>query len=404
MKFFKKHSATIPAVITASVIFYWISIVLSVNKNIYDLIYIGRSFVEKSQVSPIINSQKRYSQIGYGYDGQFFYYIALDPSKAYHYIDDPPYRYARILYPLVARVFSFGRPQLIAYSLLFINVVSLIGTVYLLSSYLKRFNISPYISLIYAFYPGVFVSLGHDLNELLAYFLTMTGVYFFDPKRTKKLITSSIFFILAIFTREATALFSISFGAALIFAISKLDKQIQINQDWKKGIAFCLSILFPYFLYLLFLRFRFGPDPSPHLLFFPLILFHFWPWSNHITLVLLPSLILGIILAHFFKRGYLTASVTALLMNLLLLLVLIPDDYSMYANIGRYANGLVFATIISLPSVIHLNRKLIKLVIGAALLWFQAWIVSPQFIGGQELGIYIYFISMVLLLLYIKSS
>ncbi|MGD8760431.1 MAG: hypothetical protein PVJ07_09290, partial [Anaerolineales bacterium] len=36
-----------------------------------------------------------------GYDGQFTYYMAVDPSpaSALEKLDDPPYRYQRILFP-----------------------------------------------------------------------------------------------------------------------------------------------------------------------------------------------------------------------------------------------------------------------------------------------------------------
>ena len=37
-----------------------------------------------------------------GYDGQFAYQIALNPLQAAPYLDIPPYRYQRVLYPLVA--------------------------------------------------------------------------------------------------------------------------------------------------------------------------------------------------------------------------------------------------------------------------------------------------------------
>ena len=49
-----------------------------------------------------------------GYDGQFFYYIAVDPAGARPKIDVPAYRYQRILYPLLVRWLSLGQTGLIA--------------------------------------------------------------------------------------------------------------------------------------------------------------------------------------------------------------------------------------------------------------------------------------------------
>lgn len=366
--------------------------------DIHDFIYIGSYFVQKSHTSPIINSQLKYAQKGYGYDGQFFYYLALDPVHAFSYIDDPPYRIARVFYPLLARIFSFGRENLIADNLLIINIAGIIGTVYLLSKYLQKFHLSPYYSLIYGFYPGVYVSMAHDLNESLAYFLTMAGVCFFDSQKTTKLAISILMFTLAIFTRELTAVFSCVFMASLIFKTSA-DKNIRINQSWKKGLLGILIILLPFLLYFVFLNIYYIPDLSAHLSF-PPILPYLWPWTNPMTLVMLPSLITIIIPLIFIKRNQLTPAVAILGIHLLLLLSLIPDDFVMYANIGRYANGLVLAAVLCLPDLISYQRKLVAVIMGAAMLWFQAWIFQPDFIGGQQIGIYIYYASMIIFVYY----
>ena len=398
MKFFLKHSVIFPTLICAFATSYWLVLALQIF-NIHDFIYIGRFFIQRSNNSPIISSQLKYSQQGFGYDGQFFYYFALDPYRAFSYIDDPPYRIGRVLYPLAARLLSFGKENLVALNLLIINILSVLGTVFLLSNYLKRYNLSPYYSLIYGFYPGVYVSLGHDLNEPMAYFLTMAGVYFFDAKRLRRLAISAAMFILAIFTREATAIFSVAFMGSLVFKISDSDQNIALDQHWKKGLVSTLLILIPYFLFVLFLNYYYSPDRSPHLSF-PPILNLLWPWSNAMTLVMLPSLILGIIPIKFFRKGILTAAVAVLSIQILLLISLIPDDFSMYANIGRYANGLVLAATLCLPDLVNFSRRLISLVVAVAFLWFQAWIFTPQFIAGQQIGIYVYYIAMIIFVSY----
>src|SRR3990172_591415 len=50
-----------------------------------------------------------------GYDGQFIYYIAInpDPQQVAQYLDVPAYRYQRILLPLLARAFSLGNQPII---------------------------------------------------------------------------------------------------------------------------------------------------------------------------------------------------------------------------------------------------------------------------------------------------
>src|SRR5262245_62119812 len=44
-----------------------------------------------------------------GYDGQFVYYIARDPSGAAQYLDVPAYRFQRILLPVIGRILAFGQ-------------------------------------------------------------------------------------------------------------------------------------------------------------------------------------------------------------------------------------------------------------------------------------------------------
>src|SRR6266545_4885997 len=46
---------------------------------------------------------------GWGYDGQFYWQIARDPLGAAQFLDNPPYRYQRILFPIVVRLLAFGQ-------------------------------------------------------------------------------------------------------------------------------------------------------------------------------------------------------------------------------------------------------------------------------------------------------
>src|SRR5688572_27182391 len=65
-----------------------------------------------------------------GYDGQFTYYIALDPlNPVPEHFDVRAYRYQRILHPILARLLSLGQEPFIAWAMLAINLVMLaVGT------------------------------------------------------------------------------------------------------------------------------------------------------------------------------------------------------------------------------------------------------------------------------------
>ena len=66
-----------------------------------------------------------------GYDGQFAYWIARDPTPAVTgaYLDVPAYRYQRILYPLLAWALAAGQAALVPWTLVAVNLAAqLAGT------------------------------------------------------------------------------------------------------------------------------------------------------------------------------------------------------------------------------------------------------------------------------------
>src|SRR5689334_13453201 len=102
----------------------WIAAYLLGGHDIRDFINVGTRFLGQSNVSPVIRVDPTYryrSPDGVGYDGQFAYYLALDPPNAHSYMDFPAYRYTRILYPVLARALAFGQPAFISYTRLRIN-------------------------------------------------------------------------------------------------------------------------------------------------------------------------------------------------------------------------------------------------------------------------------------------
>ena len=66
---------------------------------------------------------------GGGYDGQFYYRLALDPANlhrtAYGITLDNGYRIQRITYPVLAWLLAAGQQAAVPYSLVAVNVVAL---------------------------------------------------------------------------------------------------------------------------------------------------------------------------------------------------------------------------------------------------------------------------------------
>ena len=69
--------------------------------------HVGRQYLTQGTTSKVIKPSLG-SQSKIGFDGQFYYFIALDPNHARDYVDGPAYRYSRIGYPMLARALSGG--------------------------------------------------------------------------------------------------------------------------------------------------------------------------------------------------------------------------------------------------------------------------------------------------------
>jgi hypothetical protein len=117
-----------------------------------------------------------------GYDGQFAYYIATDPVGALAHLDNPPYRYQRLLYPLLARVLSLGRPAMVPWALVLINVISLSLSTEVLGRMLVRWEMSAYLALLMPFWLGQVFALRADLNEPLCFLLVVLALWWYEQE------------------------------------------------------------------------------------------------------------------------------------------------------------------------------------------------------------------------------
>lgn len=148
-----------------------------------------------------------------GYDGQFAYYIALDPSGAEPHLDVPAYRYQRILYPLLCRFLAFGQDEFIPWVMPLVNVIALASGTYFVERLLSRFGASPYYALVYGLFPGLLFSARLDLNEPLAYALVCGSLLAFE---TGKMRMGAILLGLAGLAKEQTLLFAGGYALAFI--------------------------------------------------------------------------------------------------------------------------------------------------------------------------------------------
>lgn len=78
-----------------------------------------------------------------GYDGQFVYAIAVEGLEAARLLHNPPYRFQRILLPLLVRLLAAGQPRAVAWLIPLVNGAAIVGGGYLLARRLARNRFAP---------------------------------------------------------------------------------------------------------------------------------------------------------------------------------------------------------------------------------------------------------------------
>lgn len=141
-----------------------------------------------------------------GYDGQFAYFIALDPTPetVSSRLDVPSYRYQRILYPLAARLVAFGDPAVIPWSLLGVNILAHFVGTWAVAETLIGYGVWPGYALGYGLWIGLVVGVGTDLTEPCAYALAASG--WLACQRNKNLAGPALLG-LGLFAKESIVLF-----------------------------------------------------------------------------------------------------------------------------------------------------------------------------------------------------
>jgi hypothetical protein len=171
-----------------------------------------------------------------GYDGQFSYYMAREPTPSLvePFLDVPAYRYQRILYPLLARMLACGRQDALAWTLLGINWVvhglATLGVSWLLHQQGTR----PGYALIYGLWVGLVAAVGLDLHEPLAYGLIICA-WVMKTKRQDVIFALSL--VLALFAKETTLLF---WGAALMASWRDRSQRTTLSILLAGGLVYAL--------------------------------------------------------------------------------------------------------------------------------------------------------------------
>lgn len=151
---------------------------------------------------------------GPGYDGQFFYMLAVDPlviDPASHgfRIDSPPYRQQRIVYPLLARLAAAGRVEWLPAAMVGVNFVAVLAVAWLGASWSRRQGGNALWGLLLAGYPGFLVSLSRDTAEIVAAAFVLGGL---ATAYSGKHWWAAAMFSLGVLTRETTLWSAVATG------------------------------------------------------------------------------------------------------------------------------------------------------------------------------------------------
>jgi hypothetical protein len=151
--------------------------------NIYGFFRIGTYF----PLSPYIDISDDVIVKGAGYDGHLFLAIALDPLLSHPdslgALDNPRYRYRRILFPLLGYGLALGQRPAVPYMLVIINITAFIGLVGLMLKISGAYGKLNYAPLLLLAVPGLWVSQLLTTADLLGAFLLLLALYSYMNER-----------------------------------------------------------------------------------------------------------------------------------------------------------------------------------------------------------------------------
>lgn len=184
---------------------------------------------------------------GVGYDGRFVYQLAINPWGSTEGLDQPNYRYQRILYPLLVKLLSMGRVAWAPWVMLGVNILSAAAGCGILSCLLQRRGVHPWFSLVFFFSLGYLLSVRLDLLEPLTFALCLGGLLAFDIKRVGR---AAGLFALAGLAKEV----------ALIFPIAMI-LWLVMRKAWRNACLLALSLV-PYVIWYTILLGWLGTSPE----------------------------------------------------------------------------------------------------------------------------------------------
>lgn len=381
--------------------FYLILLSPGLANNPYEFVNIGRQYFHKGSSSTIINSHARPVHNRIGYDGQFYYFVAVDPAHGKDYMDQPGVVYSRIGYPMTVRALSGGNATLVPYMMVLVNILAVVGGTLALAFFLRRHGLPPALALMFGLFPGLVLSVLRDLTEPLAFGLAAAALVVFDARSKRRLLASGALFGLAMLTRETVALFPAILALALLVGVGDVTSW-RLRFRWGnlgRSAAFAALAFAPLFIWRQIVA-AWLPHASTQESFVgdhevvhgtkgailtalaPLhAIAKQWPWNGDdvttLLTVVVPALIWAGIAVALLVRGKVTLGPLFVLANVAVFVVFVPTPIAIdYASLGRASLGVLLGVFLTLPQVLPAFGARAQLVKSSFVLWsLPVWVV-----------------------------
>ena len=163
-----------------------------------------------------------------GYDGQFYYRLALDPANwsktAFGITMDQSYRYTRIGYPVLAWLLSFGQHQLVPVVLVAINLLAVAAMAALGGMFARESGRHALWGLAFAAYFGLVISVGRDTAEPLAEACMLGGLLAYRRAAAAgraRYVLAAVLFAVGAVTRETILLAPAAIAVTRLIAMAR---------------------------------------------------------------------------------------------------------------------------------------------------------------------------------------
>jgi hypothetical protein len=153
-----------------------------------------------------------------GYDGQFYYRLALNPFNwhrtAYGITMDYNYRYTRIGYPVVAWIVSLGQHHLVPTALVVVNLICVAILGWLGGKFARESGRHALWGLLFVAYFGLVISIGRDTSEPLADACMLGGLLAY---RHSRYILAAVLVMYGVITNEPILVLAICIALTRLY-------------------------------------------------------------------------------------------------------------------------------------------------------------------------------------------